>query len=293
MLPTEEMEAKDEAADGGRCSWLEGEDIECRVNISGAREDRKRWLDERARAHCRGRRRGSSGPAGIKRPHFSHMETLKMELENRLETEAERSHYREQMCLRQERWSLRLGLSMLRLAQEVAQGSGSGETIICFCSQQPSMSYFYKCVQCCPSASSGHSTKVIRDHLPFMHNGCNFLRMRRVCRQGGCYKDLEGVEKKRKGPKAVCVGHCHAPVRLIVAQGGCWSETFIRFCVSFKIYPFIGMYHPPLKDCDGDCKAQTAWLLSGSAAVLPRSVKVWNLLIALLKCKPSILSFWI
>lgn len=51
----------------------------------------------------------------------------------------------------------------------------------------------------------------------------------------------EGVEKKRKGPKAVCVGHCHAPVRLIVAQGGCWRETFIHFCVSFKIDPFIGI----------------------------------------------------
>ena len=50
----------------------------------------------------------------------------------------------------------------------------------------------------------------LRDHIPFMHNGCTFLRMRMIP-PGGSAADLAGIKHNPSTGK-LCVGHKHDAV---------------------------------------------------------------------------------
>ncbi|GAX72703.1 hypothetical protein CEUSTIGMA_g159.t1 [Chlamydomonas eustigma] len=83
------------------------------------------------------------------------------------------------------------------------------------------------------SPTSTHSDlMLLRDHMPYMQSGCNVLRMSMVPTPGGNCLAIPGVYVDQERG-SICVGHRHD------------------------------------KRCDGECPAQTAWLKSGSVAVLP------------------------
>ena len=150
------------------------------------RRQRERESEQRAHRRCR-------HSAGISRSggggSFNHGDALDAALAA-LTDDGDRARFKQQLLERQDKWLLEAGGLLVEQARgamlpSVASVMGAGSGATATRSIPPQVSSVL-------SASLSPASAVLRDHRPFMHNGCNFLRMNLVP-LGGSFLDLEGV----------------------------------------------------------------------------------------------------